>query len=298
MPLPRSQPPAPFYISPVFPAFSSSPPPFLDFDFMTTRPSSSILLPALLACLGFLSAGCLHLPVSQEPAPPVVARRVESLVVDARQGDKAWEGASPITLLLYDPAKGMPEKSVQAVHAQPCPVKATVRLLHDEKNLYVGCQVENDDICSLVPQDQLFHFFLGDVMEVFLKPKEGNAYLELYATPSGHKTTYFFPSRSWGGVDFLALQKVLPEMKVAAEVEGTLNDSSDRDSCWRAVMTIPKALVEEKTGVPLAPGRGWQILLAGYSRSSYRTYAVNFSYPLLPALNFHLHEYWGELVLE
>ncbi len=235
---------------------------------------------------------------TQEEVLPVVARRVQGLVVDARQSDPAWESAVPVTLSLYEAGNGCPEKTVEATQKEACPVTATMRLLHDEKNLYVGVHVRNDDVCCLTEEDQRFHFFLGDVAEVFLKPAQALCYLELYSTPSARRTTYFFPSRSWGGEDFLAMQSLIPELGVVAEVDGTLNDSSDRDDGWWAVMTIPKAMVEEKTGVPLESGQPWQILLAGYSRSRYRTFCVNFSYPLQPVLNFHLHEYWGNLVLE
>ncbi len=228
----------------------------------------------------------------------MTAHRVQGLAVDARQGDPAWAKAEPVTLALYDPAMGCPEKTVESIAKEHNPVKVTVRLLHDEKNLYVGCHIENDDVCCLTSEDQQLHFFLGDVMEVFLKPLQTPCYLELYATPSARKTTYFFPSRSWGGPDFLDMQSLMPGFDVVSAVDGTLNDPKDRDEGWWTVMTISKAMVEEKTGVPLEAGRPWQILLAGYARSSHRTFCVNFSYPLQPVLNFHLQEYWGTLVLE
>ncbi|MGN0867284.1 MAG: carbohydrate-binding family 9-like protein [Oligosphaeraceae bacterium] len=257
----------------------------------------SLLLPVLGVALVFLSASCGHLS-SPEEFSPVVARRVQGLVVDARQSDPAWEKAVPVTLSLYDPAMGCPEKTVEAVAKEENPVAVTARLLHDEKNLYVGCHIRNDDICCLTSEDQLLHFLLGDVMEVFLKPAQAYCYLELYATPSARKTTFFFPSRSWGGPEYLATQSLMPELGVVSAVDGTLNDSTDRDDGWWTVMTIPKEMVEKKTGVPLESGQIWQILLAGYARSSHRSFCVNFSYPLQPVLNFHHQEYWGALVLE
>ena len=58
----------------------------------------------------------------------------------------------------------------------------------DNENLYIGCRIENDDIWTLDRRDQQRHYLTGDVFEVFLKPEESNAYLELYATPSGNKS--------------------------------------------------------------------------------------------------------------
>ena len=166
----------------------------------------------------------------------------------------------------------------------------------DNENLYIGCRIENDDIWTLDRRDQQRHYLTGDVFEVFLKPEESNAYLELYATPSGNKSAFYFPSRAFGGTVLIDRQKLLPGIEVVSKVDGTLNDSSDTDRGWTSVMTVSRKAVEEKLGIPLDSGRAWRILLAGYSFSGNRTFGENFSYPLLPQLNYHLYEYYAPLI--
>ncbi len=43
-------------------------------------------------------------------------------------------------------------------------------------------------------EDQLHHYQMGDLVELFLKPEDYTWYWELYATPIGKKTNFWFPA--------------------------------------------------------------------------------------------------------
>ena len=242
----------------------------------------------LAACL----AGCC---TNVEPISRVEAVYAPGLRVDAGMSDPAWQKAPEYRLRCYRNFQHLPEKTVAAIEAGKYEVQASAKLLYDDENLYIGCRIENDDIWTLDQQDQLRHYLTGDVFEVFLKPEESNAYLELYATPSGNKSAFYFPSRAFGGTVLIDQQKLMPGIEVVSKVDGTLNDSSDADRGWTSVMTVSRKAVEEKLGVPLDSERVWYVLLAGYTFSGNRTFGENFSYPLLPQLNYHLYEYYAPL---
>ena len=230
-----------------------------------------------------------------EPVSQVEAVYAPGLRVDAEMSDPAWRKAPEYRLSRYRNFQHLPEKTVAAIEAGKYEVRAFAKLLYDDENLYIGCRIENDDIWTLDRQDQLRHYLTGDVFEVFLKPEEGNAYLELYATPSGNKSAFHFPSRAFGGTILIDQQKLMPGIEVVSKVDGTLNDSSDADRGWTSVMTVSRKAVEEKLGVPVDSERVWYVLLAGYTFSGNRTFGENFSYPLLPQLNYHLYEYYAPL---
>ena len=135
----------------------------------------------LAACL----AGCC---TNVEPISRVEAVYAPGLRVDAGMSDSAWQKAPEYRLRCYRNFQHLPEKTVAAIEAGKYEVQASAKLLYDDENLYIGCRIENDDIWTLDQQDQLRHYLTGDVFEVFLKPEESNAYLELYATPSGNNS--------------------------------------------------------------------------------------------------------------
>mgnify|MGYP002688725889 CR=1 FL=1 len=128
-------------------------------------------------------------------------------------------------------------------------------------------------------------------MEVFLKPAATNAYAELYATPSGNKTSLIFPSRAFSGSVLQETQKILDGLKVYSHVDGTLNNPKDTDKGWTTVMVIPRKALAEAVNSNFDGKTEWTMLLAGYCYSQNQIYGSNFSYPLLPKLSYHLTEY-------
>lgn len=246
--------------------------------------------------LALCFAGC-HV-IDTMPAEQVTASYKSGVRVDATMSDPAWKKAQEYRLQCYRSFRRMPDKTAAAIEKSKYWVEASARLLYDDDNLYIGCRIENDDIRTLELKDQLRHYLTGDVIEVFLKPVEANGYFELYATPSGHKSTFFFPSRSFNNTVLIDRQELMPGVEVVSCVDGTLNNPNDIDRSWSTVLTVSRNLLEAKTGVPFDSRHPWTILLAGYSFSQNRIFDTNFSYPQLPVLNYHVYEYYAPLILK
>ncbi len=247
--------------------------------------------------------GCRTVASSEETAcvkpVTVVAKYAPGLVVDAQQSDARWAETPVYELERFTPGGGRGPLTEKAMLAEANPLKVTARVLYDDENLYVGCKVVNDDIMALRDQDQYPHFMAGDTFELFLKPVETNTYFELYTTPAAHRTTYVFPSRSFTGfgLEGLELQPFRSDVKAVAAVDGTLNDHSDKDRGWQAVLIVPRAFLARESGVPMDKDHTWTINLAGYFYSCYRSYNDFTAFPKPPTLDFHAYEYWARLQL-
>ncbi len=245
-------------------------------------------------------AGCSSPPAAEAVREETVtaAYAGKNFKADAQLSDPAWQKATEYKLHPIFTHGGRPEKTRAAIEKTKHWHDVWAKVLHDEENIYIGVRFENDDIRALSPKDQEFHYEYGDTLEVFIKPKNANAYFELYMTPSGNKTTLFFPSRALTSIDMAYWQKLLPITKVMAKVDGTLNDGSDTDKQWTGVMVISKKGLEKYSGVKVDEKNPWTILISGYGYSQNQVHGSWFSYPRLPQLNYHIPAYYAPLILE
>jgi len=226
-----------------------------------------------------------------------VVRVKHPIQIDDRMSDPAWKNVPEYKLIPFVTHESSPPKTASAVNQTKYWTDAWAKLLYDDKNLYIGFRIENDDIHAMKPKDQELLFLYGDTLEVFLKPVDSNGYFELYVNASGNKTTYFFPSRSFLGTQITQLTSLFPGVDVYAHVDGTLNNSSDTDFGWTAVMVVSRKMLEDKSGVPFDEHHPWTTLLAGYAYSKNKIHSSCFAYPKLPGLNYHRTEYYAPLLL-
>lgn len=172
-----------------------------------------------------------------------------------------------------------------------------VRLAWDDKFLYVGVRYTDSDVLAEGKEDQMSHYLLGDLAEVFLKPAANTWYWELYVTPRGKKTSFWFPGR--GRIGLPSSESYKMELAVGGQCQGTIDDWRDRDTSWTGEMAIP---VTELTrhGDAFGPGKAWTILVARYNYSRYVTTrgAELSAAPKLSAVDYHLYEEYAELRLE
>ncbi len=172
--------------------------------------------------------------VAAEPAGgdlvprPVVYRAMPAsrpVRIDGKLDDAVWRTAPTYSLSLTraDAKKGPPLRQ-----------RGTIRLAWGQKHLYVAIDYVDSDLRARGTKDHEHHYKLGDVAELFLRAPRRAGYAELYATPKSHKTCFWFARpgakievrKEWG-------------LRVAAQIQGTLNDSSDRDRGWQAEMAVP-----------------------------------------------------------
>ena len=170
----------------------------------------------------------------------------------------------------------------------------TVRLMYDDKYLYIGAFLEDSDVVQYGKVNQSHFYLTGDLLEMFLKPANAPSYWECYGTPNGKKTSLFFTNRRY---PLDPVKNVLMDgMIVAAKVHGTLNNYNDKDKGWSIEIALPRKNLE-KTGWAFKPGEPWTILIARYNYN-YGSIDANphFStYPELPVVNYHHLEYYADV---
>jgi hypothetical protein len=164
-----------------------------------------------------------------------------------------------------------------------------VRFAWDDEFFYAGVRFVDSDIVARGERDQMHHYLLGDVVELFLQPEGAPGYWEFYATPAGRKTSFFLPERR-------KLTERSCGLRVAARVNGTLNDSRDRDLDWTAELAVPFADLSS-LGQPFGPGGRWRILVARYNYGRDLPEPELSMVPQLSRTDFHLLEEYGALKL-
>ena len=89
-----------------------------------------------------------------------------------------------------------------------------------------------------------------------------------------------------------------PAFRTSVKVLGTLNDYTDKDDGWIIEAAIPFKMLEDFTGVKFASDGRWTILLARYNYNFGQEVRELSAAPQLPYDNFHLTEYYAELIFK
>lgn len=240
------------------------------------------------------SGGQEACPAARESAKPaeraVMAAKFTAMPVkiDGNLDDPVWKDAKVYPLHLGADAE------VGGVTLQE-PGEAC--LAWDDKFLYVGVKYTDSDIIAEGDKDQLHHYLMGDLAEVFLKPASNTWYWELYVTPRGNKTHLWFAGR--GRMGLKSAEDNSMEMHVAAQNQGTLNDWRDKDTSWTGEMAIPIAELT-RYGDTFRSGSEWLILVSRYNYSRFlNTRGAELSMtPKLPVTSYHYNEGYARLILE
>jgi hypothetical protein len=217
----------------------------------------------LLLCVGLSLTGCQSMPKSSPSFSQIdVKRAAGPIMVNEGLDEAVWSQAKPIPFKLV--ANPSERKRIGNVEG-----KGSVRLLHDDRNLYVAFTFEDADVVDLSKEDDQELCTLSDVGEIFLKPLDETWYWEFHVTPKGRISTYWWPGR--GRLGLVGTQPhVKPRfIRVATRTQGTINNGRDRDHGWTALVAIPFAKLD-RYGSPKDPHARWSILLSRYDYSRYR----------------------------
>jgi hypothetical protein len=199
------------------------------------------------------------LTVSPADELPVVEAQFTKtpVTVDGKLDDAIWKNAKVYSLVL---GKDRVKKGQRLAEA------GKMRVAWDDKHLYIGVEWTDSDIVAKGKADHEMHFRLGDLCEVFLRHEDQERYWELYVTSAQKKSCFWLKRR--GGrlqtdADF--------GMRVAAHVNGTLNQSDDTDRSWSAELAIPaKDLTAH--GAPFGTTSNWRLLVARYNYNKGRSW--------------------------
>ena len=188
--------------------------------------SSLLFLAVAVAC------GC-----SRRGGDYVVHRASGAIAIDGVLAEAAWDRAEKAGPL------------VRSLDGKPATASTVARLLWDDDHLYLAFVSEDPDIATPFFKDDE-PLYTSNVVEIFLNPSGDLArYDEIELAPSNALFDASFTGRRQG-MD-LAWSS---HARHAVHLDGTLNDSRDRDRGWTAELAIPFASL---TGMPKPrPERG------------------------------------------
>lgn len=158
--------------------------------------------------------------------PPVPSYNVKAInqpiTVDGKLSEKIWRSATPITLMFpWEEQTGIKQRT-------------TVKLLRDEKYLYVGYECVDNDITA-THENRDDPVYKDDCVEIFLKPSEKNDHyigLEMNARGVLFDYYYAFPEKNDYSLNLEGVQ-------LKTLLRGTMNKGDDQDQGWSLELAIP-----------------------------------------------------------
>lgn len=219
----------------------------------------------------------------------IVARRAHGRIfIDGNLDEAAWGRASVIDGFFTIADGG----------SVPAAARTSVRVLWDEKNLYVGAEMEDEDIVArhTVKNSKTWE---DDVFEIFIKPfGDRDGYYEFHVTPRNTTLQLFFPSRSLKG----PFQNHVFEggMQSAVSVRGAINCGESKDEGWTAEIAVPFSAF----GITAPPPESGTVWTGAFCRYDYPRFRPGCcgrpkelsSSAALSILNFHRYEDYDRLV--
>lgn len=249
---------------------------------------------AILLALGLNACSSF----STDSRPEAVATYVSLPIrMDGKLEEPAWYKTPAYSLVHAEMQFKNSAPDVQKFFRNGVVEAGKVRLLWNDKYLYAGFEFTDLDIVAEGQTDQLQHYRLGDVAELFLKPENKSWYWELYVTPRGHKSAFFFPGRGLLGLPSGYPEKpVLKGMIAAASFKGSLNNSWDKDKKWTAEIAIPLSELA-MAGEKLDQNTPWLIFFGRYNYGRYLATFETSSFPRQKTVNYHEQYHYARLRL-
>ena len=246
------------------------------------KPLNNVLgaVALIIAVIAFHHSGAVQ-AASKIPVMQAIHTE-EPIKVDGKLDEAIWKKAR-----VYRLALGADRAATGKALKEP----GEVRLAWDADHLYVGVDWVDSEVVAKGTKDHEYHFMLGDLCELFLKPENKKRYWELYATPAQKKSCFWFKQRGAK----LQIDRDFG-LRVAAHVKGTLNDGKGNDRGWSAEMAVPR---EDLTrhGAKFGPGSSWRILVARYNYSTgeaWKTPELSMT-PKLSRTNYHSIDEYARL---
>ncbi len=246
-----------------------------------------------------LTGCCCYQNPARDPqfCAPITCQKIsQPIQLDGKLDDPAWAEAAEYNLIVCDRLSDKPPLEQQLIMGDVFE-KATVKIAHDDDYIYVGACLEDHDVVQTTEEEQQHSYKTGDVLEVFLWPDQFPFYWEIYSTPNSKRTVFFFPAGGYPKGGVLSSTELPPGLEAASQIQGSLNDSSDRDEGWSTEMRISKAELA-KQGVKFEPGQSWRCLIARYNYSKKFYLEQNSTYPQLPQFNYHIRGYYAPVIFK
>lgn len=254
---------------------------------MKTRLFSTLLL----ALAGFSTANSQSLSqkyAARLTAPPLYHCRYtdEAPVIDGNLNDEVWKRATAIRQLTDICGETKPKPSLPT----------EIRMLWDNTNLYVAARLTEPYIRATLNKRDDIVWHEND-FEVFLDPDgDGINYFEIEINALGTllDLQMSHPYRS-GGHFFSAWD--CPGLKSAVKVHGSLNDSTDTDTCWTLEMAIPHRALAVDFDDALKQGSLWRMNFSRVEWLKDGGPEENWVWAPTGEINIHMPERWAYVFL-
>jgi hypothetical protein len=205
-----------------------------------------------------------------------VKRTLGPIEIDGVLDEPSWTAAQTTGPFGLNDGSGRPENRVEA------------RLVWDDERLYFAFDCEDSDLfATMRRRDE--HLWEEEAVEMFIDPDgDGRNYLELQVNPLN---TF---------LDIFILTPVVPipyesytvPAKWAVKVNGSVNDSSDRDRGWTAEIQLPLKEAVTAANLPPKDGDRWRVGLYRIERRP-KMQLMAWSPTLKPS--FHTPARFGEI---
>jgi len=233
--------------------------------------------------------------VFDEPRNYVCQRAESAIRIDGKLDESAWQAA--------DWSKDFVDIE-GAIRPKPL-YRTRVKMLWDDTHLYIAAELEEPHVWANATEHDSYIFHFDNDFEVFLDPDGDNhlyAELEMNARNTTWDLLLVKPYQA-GGPAIDAWEIV--GLKSAVHVDGTLNDSRDRDRGWTIEMAWPWSALRQIAGRPVPPKDGdqWRInfsrvqwqheIVDGKYRKAANTKEDNWVWSPQGVIDMHRPERWG-----
>jgi len=234
-----------------------------------------------------------------------------SPVIDGRADDAVWKNAawSEDFIDIEGPVRAVPGQRTRA------------KVAWSESAFYIFAELEETDVWATLREDDSIVFQDND-FEVFIDPDgDCGAYYEIEVNAFGTVFDLFLPLpyRAGGSANHGWNAR---GMQLATAIDGTMNDSRDRDRGWTVEIALPwsalepidvdaadaKAINHPRGQRPPAAGDVWRI---NFSRVQWHLEHAGNGYRKVPGrsednwvwtpqwmIDMHVPQWWGRVVFE
>jgi hypothetical protein len=234
---------------------------------------------ALVAGLVAVAAAQAQLP---EPKSTLVPMIKAAIKIDGVLDEEVWQKASRLTPFVHHDTMA------------PARVSTEVRIWYDDAALFLGWVCEDTDIQATFTQRDS-RFWEEEVVEFFVTPGTLDRYFELQWNPLGGTFDAIISNEI--GPDGRSKQfkgdwsYTAPSMAFAVKVDGTVQNSSDRDQRWTVEVRVPFADLNVR---PPQRGEVWRGNFYRFNRDrDQETEQLSWSPTMLPG--FHQPTRFGYL---
>ena len=201
-----------------------------------------------------------------------------SIQIDGLLIEPEWEQARRIPLTFDIREHSIPSS------------RASARFLWDKTNLYVAIVAKDDDIQSTYKgRDR--RLWEEDVLELFIKPRNSSPiYYEFQFSPTNQVFDAYWSKRG-GKLNEATLWD--SNLRSAVQIDGTLNQSKDKDHSWSVEVAIPLDDIKGNK----EDFSSWKVAVCRYDYDESWDQPKNTSTaPVSEEGGFHEYEVYGNLI--